>query len=98
MSRRVIPFPGPSHGTTPQDRQVALAWSYGRIGWDLMPIDPRDDTSAIVFTSPYDGHYGGWSIERQGRTVFVLQNNDPEPLGEFTRIEDALAAIERAAT
>ena len=86
----------PSRGTTPQDRQVALAWAYGRPGWGLMPIDPRADTPAIVFTSPHDGDYGGWAIERQGRTVFVLQNNDPEPLGEFARIEDALAEIERA--
>lgn len=97
MSSDVIAFPGPFPGTTLRDRQVALAWSYGRIGWGLMPIDPHAPAPALVFTSPYDGHYGGWSIERQGRTVFVLQNNDPEPLGEFTRIEDALAAIERAA-
>ncbi|PZP44016.1 MAG: hypothetical protein DI601_13630 [Azospirillum brasilense] len=96
MSHSVIPFPAPSHGTTPQDRQAALAWSYRHPGWEVVPL-VNEDVPGIVLASPHDGGKAGWAIERLGRAVIAVQFDDPEPLGEFARIEDALAAIERAA-
>lgn len=101
-SAKILPFPvPPEHACrlTMRDRMAILAWQemaraqgYGR--FVFAGGENRREPEGEYFSVYRDGDaWAAWCIARAGASIQVWRGATGTDLGEFRRMEDALAAI-----